>query len=252
MRFDILTLFPELFDSYLNASVLGRAVKRSAFDWKTFDIRKHAVDDYGHVDDTLYGGGTGMLMMADPIYSTWKEAVNEAANIKNVKRRSIYLSPKGRVFNQTIAQEYCQYDQIILLCGHYEGVDQRVLDEIIDEELSLGDFVITGGELAAMCVIDACARMIPDVLPSADAFEIESHYQGTLEHRQYTKPSVWHGRNVPPVLLEGHHQKIAEFKRMDALNETLLKRPDLFDKIEWEDGEFQHFLEYREELLSKE
>ncbi len=251
MQFDILTLFPEVLAPYLEGSILGRAALRGIIRYRLHQIRDHAVDDYGHVDDTLYGGGTGMLMQAEPIFRSYQEAVAEQGALAKAKRRTIFLSPKGRTFTQAIARDYTQYEQIILICGHYEGVDQRVLDEIVDEELSVGDYVLTGGELASLIVVDATSRMLEGTLPDKSAFENESHYQGILESRQYTRPPVWQGRAVPEVLLGGHHEQIARYHLVDGLNETLEKRPDLFDLTDLDQETLMKLLLYRKELRNE-
>lgn len=250
IHFDILTLFPEVIEPYLKSSILKNAAEKGLFSWGTKQIREHAADAYGHVDDRLYGGGTGMLMMNSPIAESYREVTAARPEIAPEKRRFIYLSPKGRNFTQEVAKEYLQYEQIILLCGHYEGVDARVIESLVDEELSLGDYVLTGGELAALSVVDAVCRMIPGVLPDASAFEEDSHYEGRLEARQYTRPPVWEGREVPAVLQEGNHAKIELFKRLDGLNETLMKRPDLFDALDLTEDELIDLLLYRSGLLA--
>lgn len=245
MRFDILTLFPEMITPYLGSSILKRAAEKALFSWQCRQIREHAVDVYGHVDDTLYGGGKGMLMLAQPLYDSWQDAVSALPDLEPSRRRTIYLSPKGRTLTQAVARELLNYEQIILVCGHYEGVDQRFIDEIVDEELSIGDYVLTGGELGALVVMDAVLRMVPGVLPDESAYENESHYDGRLEARQYTRPPEWHGRTVPEVLLEGHHAKIGQFRNLDGLNETLVKRPELFNAASPTEQELEALLEYR-------
>ncbi len=246
MHFDVLTLFPELIDTYLESSIMGRAKDKGVFSWTSRQIRDHAIDDYGRVDDTLYGGGRGMLMLSQPVYDSWLEA---GGCVANPKQKTLFLSPKGRVFNQSLAKELLAYDQIILLCGHYEGVDQRVLDEIQATEVSLGDFVISGGELGAMAIIDCLVRMLPGTLPDESAFEEESHYHGLLESRQYTKPQVWQDRAVPDVLLSGDHKKIDHYRYMDSLNETLVKRPDMFDRLDLSPETLKDFLNWRKENM---
>ena len=248
MHFDILTLFPELITSYLESSIMGRAQNADVYSYKTHDISDYAVDKYGRVDDTLYGGGVGMLMMADPIFQAWNHA--KALHLTSTdKRKTIFLSPKGRVFNQALAKELTTYDHILLLCGHYEGVDQRVLDEMCVDEISLGDFVISGGELGAMAIIDTVVRMLPGTFTDQEAFQEDSHYHGVLEGRQYTKPRVWMGREVPEVLLSGNHKRIEEYRRLDSLNETLIKRPDLFNKLHLAESEMERLLNFRNDLL---
>ena len=207
MLFSVLTLFPDLIEQMLQTSITGRALDAGLFQLQTFNIRDYAVNEYGKVDDTLCGGGTGMLMMCQPIYEAWQAAVG-STKAPSGAVRTLFLSPKGRVFNQEMIADLIESEHLIFLCGHYEGVDQRVLDELAVEEVSLGDFVLTGGELAAGVMIDAMVRQLPGVLPHAAAFREESHYAGRLECRQYTKPQSWRGRDVPPVLLSGHHKRL--------------------------------------------
>lgn len=230
MNFTVLTLFPEIIEANVNTSIVGRAIAAGILSVETRNIRDHAINAYSKVDDYLFGGGTGMLMMCQPVYDTWAEVIQSIP--AGQKAHTIYMSPKGAVFNQQKAAELSKMDNLIFLCGHYEGVDQRVLDEIVDEEISIGDYVLTGGEMAASVIIDAVARLVPGVLPNEEAFSIESHMGGTLEHPQYTRPAVWHGREVPETLLSGHHQKIKQWQRIRALYETLKKRPDLFEKLD--------------------
>ena len=230
MKVDILTLFPELVETTLRTSITGRAEEAGIWSLTTWDIRAFAGNRYGRVDDTLYGGGRGMLMQCEPIWQSWQAAVKAAQAQGIQSSRILVAGPKGRVFDQTMAKEFAQEEHLVFLCGHYEGIDQRVLDELGAEEVSLGDFVLTGGELAVCAMIDATLRMVTGVLPGDDAFQDESHYDGLLEARQYTKPAEWKGREVPEVLLSGHHAKIAAARRRDQLRETLLKRPDLIDQ----------------------
>ena len=227
MNITILTLFPEVIDAVLGKSIIGRAVDAGILSIRAVDIRDFAPNRYGKVDDTLYGGGTGMLMMCQPVYDAWCSVTGGQK-----KGRTLYMSPKGKVFHQQMAVSLAKEEELILLCGHYEGIDQRVLDEIVDEEISIGDYVLTGGEIAACTVVDAVARLIPGVLPDEDAYRDESHMNYALEHPQYTKPAVWNGRAVPEVLLSGHHRNIRDWKRIRGLYETLRKRPDLFDRME--------------------
>jgi tRNA (guanine37-N1)-methyltransferase len=224
MRITALTLFPDLIRQAVGCSVTGRAMQAGVFELEAIQIRDYAVNRYGQVDDTCFGGGYGMLMMAEPVWQAWQTACREPSG----KRRTICLSPRGRVFNQAKAAELATLDHLVLICGHYEGVDQRVLDEIADEELSIGDYVLTGGELAACVVIDALLRLVPGVLPSAEVYRRESHMAGLLEYPQYTRPAEWHGRKVPDVLLSGHQANIEKWQHLSALRTTLQQRPDLF------------------------
>lgn len=234
MRISVLTLFPEIISQSVGSSITGRAMQNGIFDLETIQIRDYAVNHYGKVDDYCFGGGTGMLMMAEPVFQSYKTACQYPA----ARRRTVCLSPRGQVFTQAKAAEYASLDHLILLCGHYEGIDQRVLDEIVDEELSIGDYVLTGGELAACVVIDALLRLVPGVLPNEEAFSRESHMDGLLEQAQYTRPAEWRGRKVPEVLLSGHQAKILKWQRLDSLHQTMLKRPDLFARLELSEQEW--------------
>lgn len=231
MKIDVMTLFPELIENVLLTSITGRAHTDGMWELKTWNIRDYADNSYGRVDDTLYGGGRGMLMQCEPIRRCWDAVVAHTAADAEREPRLIFSSPKGRVFDQTLAKELSEEDHLVFLCGHYEGVDDRVLEYLNAEEISLGDFVMTGGELAVTAMADAILRMVPGVLPSEDAFQDESHYDGLLETRQYTKPATWEGREVPEVLLSGHHARIEKTRHRDSLRETYLKRPDLLDNI---------------------
>lgn len=238
MRFSVLTLFPELIHSVMQTSITGKALQRELFELKTVQIRDFAVNQYGKVDDYLFGGGTGMLMMAEPVHCAWMDAADRFGR----PDRTIYLTPKGKVFRQSHALELAALDHVALLCGHYEGIDQRVLDEIVDEELSLGDFVLTGGELAACVIMDATVRLLPGVLPGEQAYLNESHMQGLLEQPHYTRPSEWRGHKVPDVLLSGHQANIEIWQRAQSLLETLKKRPDLLREADISEQDWQNLL----------
>ncbi len=224
MRIDIATLFPEMCEAVLSESIIGRARKSGAIEVHCHNIRDYTLDKHRRVDDTPYGGGMGMLMQAEPIWRCWL-AVCE---MLGKPPHSIYLSPKGTVLTQNKTVELSQKENLFLLCGHYEGIDQRVLDKIIDEEISIGDYVLTGGELPALVVTDAVARMCSGVLPAAVCFEEESHFNGLLEYPQYTRPELWQGESVPEVLLSGHHLKISQWRNRKSLALTKEKRPDLY------------------------
>lgn len=234
MKIDVMTLFPELIQAIMLTSITGRAHSEGIWNLQTWNIRDYADNSYGRIDDTLYGGGRGMLMQCEPVWRCWMDVLKQpdlTAELQGVSRpRTIFAGPKGRVFDQQLAKELSGEEHLIFLCGHYEGIDSRVLERMGAEELSLGDFVLTGGELAVSAMADAVLRMVPGVLPSEEAFQNESHYDGLLEARQYTKPSTWDGRDVPDVLLSGHHARIETARRRDALRETYLKRPDLLDR----------------------
>lgn len=230
MRFDVLTLFPDLVSGILSESIIGRAQKAGYLSVHAHNIRDWSEDKNRRVDDTPYGGGMGMLMAAPPVYNCY-EAVRSMA--PEMKARVIYMSPKGKVLTQTRAKELKEnYDRLIILCGHYEGIDQRVLDEIVDEEISVGDYVLTGGELPACILVDCVSRLIDGVLASAECYENESIASGLLEYPQYTRPYEFHGVKVPDILLSGHHARIAEWRASEALRLTREKRPDLLEKKE--------------------
>lgn len=222
-----MTLFPAMCETVMSESIIGRARKAGKVEIVCTDIRDFAGNKHNKVDDMPYGGGMGMVMAAQPIYDCYKSLYGEG----EPKPHLIYMSPKGRTFDQKRARELSELDRIVLLCGHYEGVDERVIEEIVDEELSIGDFVLTGGELPALAVADAVCRMLPGVLSDELCFEEESHFSGLLEYPQYTRPAEWHGKEVPEVLLSGNHAKIDEWRRMQSLIITAERRPDLYSRV---------------------
>ncbi len=227
MRFHVLTLFPEMFSGVLHDSMLGRAEKKSIIEFNIINIRDFAVNKHKRVDDYPYGGGRGMVMQAEPIYNAYKSICDTT---KDTKPYVIYMSPKGRVFDQKKAVMLSSMEDLVILCGHYEGVDQRIIDEIVDEEISIGDYVLTGGEIPAMAVIDCVSRMVEGVLSNEDSFTDESHYSGLLEYPHYTRPPVFMGREVPEVLLSGNHALISKWRMEKSLEETEKKRPDMLEK----------------------
>ena len=228
MRFDIMTLFPELVEHVLGQSIIGRAQKCGAVEIHAHNIRDYSKDKHRRVDDTPYGGGKGMLMMAPPIYDCYSAIVAAAGACE--KRRVVYLSPRGKVFDQSKARELAALDHLILLCGHYEGVDARIIEEIVDEEISIGDFVLTGGELPACLLVDAVARLTDGVLAAPECYENESLSAGLLEYPQYTRPVEFRGCTVPEVLLSGHHANIEKWRAEQSLAITRAQRPDLLEK----------------------
>ena len=219
-----MTLFPEMTDNILGESIIGRAQNKGAVEIHSHNIRDFSEDKHRNVDDTPCGGGMGMLMAAPPIYRCWKNIVD---NTNGKKRRTVYMSPQGRVLTQSIAMEYLEYDQVIILCGHYEGVDRRIVEEIVDDEISIGDYVLTGGELPACIFVDCISRMIDGVLSDPECFENESIAGGMLEYPQYTRPIDFMGRKVPDVLLSGDHEKIKKWRYKAAVELTKKNRPDL-------------------------
>ena len=231
MRFDIATLFPEALDSWLSSSVIGRARAAGLFTAECHNIRDYTLDKHRRVDDTPYSERQGMLMQCEPIYRCWQAICNMTRSQPHV----IYLSPQGRTLTQQRCRELAGMEHIMLLCGHYEGVDQRVLDRIVDEEISIGDYVLTGGELPALVLVDSVVRLLDGVLAQPDCYEDESHYSGLLEYPQYTRPEVWDGEAVPPVLLSGHHANIMKWRHEQALITTAVKRPELLERVELSD-----------------
>ncbi len=225
MQIEIATLFPEMCEAVLSASIIGRARAKGAITVNCHQIRDYTTDRHNRVDDSPFGGGMGMVMQAQPIYDCWKAVCAQLGK----KPHTIYLSPKGTTLTQKKVVELSKLPALFLLCGHYEGVDQRVLDKIVDEEISIGDYVVTGGEMPALVLTDAIARMCENVLPSAECYEEESHFSGLLEYPQYTRPECWEGKSVPPVLLSGHHKNIAQWRREQSLDITRERRPDLWE-----------------------
>ena len=225
MKFHVMTLFPELIESVLGTSIIGRARKNGFIELSLYDIRSFSKDKHRKVDDTPFGGGMGMVMSCQPIFDCFDEVKRNIGEGKST--RAIYMSPKGRIFNHKIAKELSQYDELIFLAGHYEGVDQRVIDTLIDEEISIGDYVLTGGEIPACVVIDAVSRLKDGVLAESECYENESIASGLLEYPQYTKPREFRGLEVPEILLSGDHKKIDEWRLAESLKITKERRPDL-------------------------
>lgn len=228
MRIDIMTLFPEMCEAVLSESIIGRARERGFVDIYCVNIRDFTADKHNRVDDAPYGGGMGMLMQAQPIYDCYQSLCENAEERPHL----VYMSPQGQTLTQEKVKSLSKIPHLVLLCGHYEGVDERILDEIVDEEISIGDYVLTGGELPAMVLADAVCRMLDGVLPNDEAKSLESHYNGLLEYPQYTRPPVWHGVSVPDVLLSGHHENIEKWRHEQSLLRTFLRRPDLLETAE--------------------
>ena len=238
MRIDIATLFPEVCEAYLSESIIGRARAKGIFEVNCHNIRDYTLDKHRRVDDTPYSEQKGMLMQAEPIYRCFK-SVTEGTN-----PHVIYVSPQGKPFNQEKAKELSKLNSIFVLCGHYEGVDNRIIEEIVDEEISIGDFVLTGGELPALCLVDAVVRMLDGVLSGPENYKDESHYCGLLEYPQYTRPEVWHDKRVPEILLSGHHANIDKWRHEQSLIATYEKRSDLIDYEKLSDTDCQFLLNY--------
>ena len=225
MRIDIMTLFPDACDAMMSESIIGRARRDGKLEIGYYQIRDYTKNKQKQVADYPYGGGMGMVMFADALYNCWAEIKKNSP-----EAHTIYMSPQGSVFNQEKAKKLSnEYSHLILVCGHYEGIDERFIEECVDEELSIGDFVLTGGEIPAMAVTDAIARMLPGVLSDEECFSEESHFDGLLEYPQYTRPSVWHDREVPEILLSGHHANIKKWRREQSIIRTYQKRPDMLE-----------------------
>ena len=228
MNFHVMTLFPEMIEQGMHTSVTGRALDQGLISLNAVNIRDFAFNKHKHVDDYPYGGGAGMVMQAEPIYLAWESITGTMEK----KPRLIYVTPQGRVFNQTMAREYSQEEDLVFLCGHYEGVDERILEEIVTDYVSIGDYILSGGELAAMVMMDAVSRLVPGVLGNEESAEFESFQDNLLEHPHYTRPAVFHGKPVPEVLLSGHHANIDRWRRIQSLKRTWERRPDLLDQAD--------------------
>ena len=238
MKFDVLTLFPEMFEP-IKQSIIGRAMDKSLIDINLINIRDFSKDKHKKVDDTIYGGGAGMLIKPDVVYDAYKSVRAENSKV-------IYLTPQGKKLNQSKVEELAKEEHLILLCGHYEGIDERVLEKIVDEEISIGDYVLTGGEIPAMVLIDAVSRYVEGVL-TKDSTEEESFSNGLLEYPQYTKPKEFEGMKVPEVLQSGHHENIEKWRKRESIKTTYIKRPELLEKVNLNDEEKK----YLEELKNK-
>lgn len=235
MHFYIMTLFPDMVMNGLNTSITGRAIEKGLLSIDAVNIRDYAYNKHNSVDDYPYGGGAGMLMQAEPVYQTY-----EAICQKSGKRpRVVYLSPQGRTFCQTMAEKYAREEELVLLCGHYEGIDERVLEEIVTDYVSIGDYVLTGGELPAMIMVDAISRLVPGVLHNDVSAEFESFQDNLLEYPQYSRPEIWHEKQVPQVLLSGHHANIEAWRREQSIIRTAKNRPDLLKKANLTEKELE-------------
>lgn len=230
MNFHILTLFPDMVRDGLNTSIIGRALAKKILSLEVINIRDFAVNKHNRVDDYTYGGGAGMLMQAEPVYLAYKSIEEKIAGGK--KPRGIYLSPQGKTFSQSMAEEFAEEEDLVFLCGHYEGIDERVLEEIVTDYVSIGDYVLTGGELPAMVMIDAVSRLVPGVLHNDTSAEFETFQDNLLEYPQYTRPEEWRGKKVPEVLLSGHHMNIEKWRREQSVIRTAKSRPDLLKEAE--------------------
>ena len=241
MNYHVLTLFPEMIENGMNTSITGRAITKGLLSLEAINIRDFAFNKHQKVDDYPYGGGAGMLMQAEPVYLSYESIVERIGR----KPRVIFLTPQGKTFNQNMAKEFALEEDLVFLCGHYEGIDERVIEELEPEEISVGDYVLTGGELPALILADSVSRMLPGVLSDDECFEEESHFNSLLEYPQYTHPSSWNGREVPEILLSGHHAKVDEWRRQKSLERTYRRRPDMLEraKLDKKDETFLSKLE---------
>ena len=249
MNFHILTLFPDMVMQGLGTSIIGRAVNNGLLSIEAVNIRDYAFNKHQSVDDYPYGGGAGMLMQAEPVYQAY-EAIAEKSEKR--KPRVVYLSPQGATFSQTMAEELAKEEELVLLCGHYEGIDERVLEEIVTDYVSIGDYVLTGGELPAMVMVDAISRLIPGVLHNDVSAEFESFQDDLLEYPQYSRPEEWHGKKVPPILLSGHHANIEKWRREQSIIRTKERRPDLLEKCMKSGVLDKKEMKFLQELLAKD
>jgi len=233
MHFYIMTLFPEMVMNGLGTSITGRAMEKNLLGVEAVNIRDYAFNKHNSVDDYPYGGGAGMLMQAEPVYQAYSAVKEKTGRSPRV----VYLSPQGRTFNQEMAEELAREEELVLLCGHYEGIDERVLEEIVTDYVSIGDYVLTGGELPAMVIVDAVSRLVPGVLHNDVSAEFDSFQDNLLEYPQYSRPEVWHGKQVPPVLLSGHHANVEKWRREQSVIRTARNRPDLLEKADLDEAE---------------
>ena len=243
MNFHVLTLFPEMIEQGMNTSIIGRAIAGGYLTVQAVNIRDFAFNKHQKVDDYPYGGGAGMLMQAEPVYLAYESVEKKIGK----KPRVIYLTPQGKVFRQEMAREFAREEDLVFLCGHYEGIDERVLEEIVTDYVSIGDYVLTGGELPAMVMMDSISRMVPGVLSNQESGETESFSGGLLEYPQYSRPEEWHGRKVPPVLLSGHHANIDAWRREQSLMRTAKYRPDLLKTADITNKEWNRIRQWRKE-----
>ena len=247
-RFHILTLFPKMVMDGLNTSIIGRAIDAGLLEINAVNIRDYSTNKHMKVDDYPYGGGAGMLMQAEPVYLSY-EAIKEKIGYRP---RVVYLTPQGKVFHQEMAKELAQERDLVFLCGHYEGIDERVLDEIVTDYVSIGDYVLTGGELPAMVMMDSISRMVPGVLSNQESGETESFAGNLLEYPQYSRPEEWHGQKVPPVLLSGHHANIEAWRREQSVMRTAKRRPDLLKKADLTNKEWSQVRQWKKEWKAAE
>lgn len=248
MNFHVLTLFPEMIEQGMHTSIIGRAIGGGYLSIDAINIRDYAFNKHQKVDDYPYGGGAGMLMQAEPVYLAYESVQKKLG----YRPRVVYLTPQGEVFHQTMAKELAKEKDLVFLCGHYEGIDERVLDEIVTDYVSIGDYVLTGGELPAMVMMDSISRMVPGVLSNQESGETESFAENLLEYPQYSRPEEWHGQKVPPVLLSGHHANIEAWRREQSILRTAKRRPDLLKKADLTNKEWSQVRQWKKEWKAAE
>ncbi len=248
MRITVMTLFKDTIDTLFEYSIMGRARRNKLVELEAVDIRDYANNKHHQVDDYPYGGGAGMLIMAQPVYDCYQHICEKA---EGKPPRVLYMTPHGKVWNQQMAEEFSKEENIVILCGHYEGIDQRVIEEIVTDEISIGDFVLTGGELPAVIIADSITRLLPGVLGKQESFEEESFSEGLLEYYHYTRPAIFRGKEVPPVLLSGNHQKIAEHRRQESIINTYHKRPELLETAKLTPKERSFIENYAKKVCNK-
>ena len=248
MNYHVLTLFPEMILQGLNTSIIGRAIEKGILSLEAVNIRDYAGNRYGKVDDYPYGGGAGMVMQAEPVYAAVKDLEERMGH----KPRVIYLTPQGSVFRQEMAVDFAKEEDLVFLCGHYEGIDERVLEEVVTDYVSIGDYVLTGGELPAMVMIDAISRMVPGVLSNGESGTIESFHDNLLEYPQYSRPEVWRDKAVPPVLLSGHHANVDKWRREQSIARTAKWRPDLLKKADLSNKEWNYVRQLKKQWKEEE
>ena len=248
MHYHVLTLFPEMIEQGMGTSIMGRAMEQGLIQLTATNIRDVSTNKHMKVDDYPYGGGAGMVMQAEPVYGAWKHVTESIG----YKPRVIYLTPQGKVFQQSMVEDFAKEQDLVFLCGHYEGIDERVLEEVVTDYVSIGDYVLTGGELPALVMMDAISRFVPGVLNNEESAEFDSFHDNLLEYPQYSRPEEWHGQKVPPVLLSGHHANIEAWRREQSVMRTAKRRPDLLKKADLTNKEWSQVRQWKKEWKAAE
>ena len=248
MHYHVLTLFPEMFEQGMGTSIMGRAMEQGLIRLTATNIRDFSTNKHMKVDDYPYGGGAGMVMQAEPVYGAWKQVTESIG----YKPRVIYLTPQGKVFQQSMVEDFAREQDLVFLCGHYEGIDERVLEEVVTDYVSIGDYVLTGGELPALVMMDAISRFVPGVLNNEESAEFDSFHDNLLEYPQYSRPEEWHGKKVPEVLMSGHHANIEKWRREQSIYRTAKRRPDLLKKADLTNKEWNYVRQLRKQWKEEE